>query len=143
MPVRYRRVAVAAALTAAAVAIPVAAFASGPVSPPTKAAQSPVTLKSKPAAAPQGSGKTIRKESKSGNHDGSSLTGPSAVATLAARLGVSTTAARHALQQISALGRDGIDPASTAFAAIARSLGVSPIRLGGALDAVKESEAGR
>jgi hypothetical protein len=46
MPVRYRRGALAAVLTAAAVAIPVAAFASGPGSPATKsAAHSPATLK--------------------------------------------------------------------------------------------------
>ncbi len=73
-----------------------------------------------------------------------SLTGPSAVAALAARLGVSTSAARHALQQVGALsGKDGVDPASTAFAAIAHQLGVSPTRLAGALDGVKKSMAGR
>jgi AraC-like DNA-binding protein len=73
-----------------------------------------------------------------------SLTGPSAVAALATRLGVSTSAARHALQQIGALsGAHGVDPASTAFAAIARQLGVSPAQLAGALDGVKKSMAGR
>ena len=79
-----------------------------------------------------------------GEQAGSSLTGPSAVVALAARLGVSTSAARHALQQIGALsGKDGADPASTAFAAIARQLGVSPARLASALDGVKKSAAGR
>jgi len=124
-------------MTAAAVAIPVAAFASGPGSPATKPAHSPATLKTKSAAGASGTGGK-------GEHAGSSLTGPSAVAALAARLGVSTSAARHALQQIIALsGKDGVDPASTAFAAIARNLGVSPARLAGALDGVKESAAGR
>ncbi|HEY5399457.1 MAG TPA: hypothetical protein VIL16_29150, partial [Trebonia sp.] len=63
---------------------------------------------------------------------------------LAARLGVSTGAAQRALAQIGALsGRNGVDPASSAFAGIARDLGVSPARLAAALDAVKQSQAGR
>jgi hypothetical protein len=75
---------------------------------------------------------------------GSGLTGPSAASALAARLGVSTSAARHALQQIGALsGKDGVDPASSAFAAIAHDLGVSPARLAGALKVVNDSAAGR
>lgn len=198
MPVRYCRVAVAAVLIAAAVAVPVAAFASGPGSPATKPAQSPGALKTKSAAGASRSdaasplsaalassagisvsrldaGLAAAKRADCGNAAGitafaqasgvspataqrivsavfetggkpagSSLTGPSAVAALAARLGVSTSAARHALQQIGALsGKDGVDPASTAFAAIARQLGVSPAQLGGALDGVKESAAGR
>ncbi|MGH3288174.1 MAG: hypothetical protein ACRDPD_26415 [Streptosporangiaceae bacterium] len=137
MPVRYRRAAVAAVMTAVAVAVPVAAFASSPGSPATKPAHSPATLKTKPAAGARGTGEK-------GEHAGSSLTGPSTVAALAARLGVSTSAARHAFQQIGALsGKDGIDSASPAFATIARDLGVSPARLAGALDGVKESAAGR
>jgi hypothetical protein len=79
-----------------------------------------------------------------GDRAASSLTGPSAVAALAARLGVSAGAARHALQRIGALSaKDGIDPASSPFAAIAHELGVSPPRLAGALKWVKESGAGR
>lgn len=50
MSVRYPRVAVAAVLTAVAVAVPVAAFASSPGSPVTKLAHSPVTFKTKSAA---------------------------------------------------------------------------------------------
>jgi hypothetical protein len=57
---RYRRAALAAVLTAAAVAVPVSAFASGPGSPATKPAHPATTLKTKsaarasrPAAAPQ------------------------------------------------------------------------------------------
>jgi hypothetical protein len=199
MPVRCR-VAVAAVLTVAAVAVPVAAFASGPGSPATKPAHSPATLKTKSAAGASGSaaasqlsaalassagispsrldtGLAAAKRAGGGNaagitafalaagvsrataqrivytefgtggegeQAGSSLTGPSAVAALVARLGVSTGAARHALQQIGALsGKNGVDPASPAFAAIAHDLGVSPARLSGALDGVKESAAGR
>jgi hypothetical protein len=79
-----------------------------------------------------------------GKQADSSLTGPSAVAALTARLGVTTSAAMHALQQIGALsGKGDIDPASPAFAAIADDLGVSPARLAAALDWVKESAAGR
>jgi hypothetical protein len=62
---------------------------------------------------------------------------------LAARLGVSTSAAQRAWAQIEALSRNEADPASSAFAGIARSLGVSPTRLAAALDAVKQSQAGR
>ena len=72
------------------------------------------------------------------------MTGPAAVAALAGRLEVSHGAARHALQQISALsGQDGVDPTSPAFAAIAHGLGVHPTQLAAALDAVKEAVAGR
>ena len=65
------------------------------------------------------------------------------VAALASQLGVSTSAAQNALNQLDALGRSGIDPASPAFAAIAHDLGVSPARLAAALVAVKQSLAGR
>jgi hypothetical protein len=50
MPVRYRRAAFAAVLSAAAVVVPVAAFASGPGSPAAKPAPSATTLKTKSAA---------------------------------------------------------------------------------------------
>jgi hypothetical protein len=199
MPVLYRRLAVAAFLTVAAVAGPVAAFASGPGSPAAKPAHSPVTLKTKsavgasrsaasPLSAALASSAGISRSrldeglaaakrvggsnvagitafaqaagvsnataqrivyavfgsNGEGEHAGSSLTGPSAVAALAARLGVSAGAARHALQRIGALsGKDGIDPASSSFAAIAHDLGVSPARLAGALGRIKESAAGR
>jgi predicted DNA binding protein len=63
------------------------------------------------------------------------------VAALAARLGVSRSAAQRALNQVEALGREGIDPASPAFAAIARDLGVSPAQLTDALRAAKQSLA--
>lgn len=72
-----------------------------------------------------------------------SFTRPAAVAALAGRLGVSRSAAQHALQQLSALsGRNGIDPASPAFRAIAHALGVSPARLASGLASVKRAMAG-
>jgi hypothetical protein len=195
MPVPSRRVAVAGLLTAAAVAVPVAALASGSDSPGAKPPHSSAALTTKSAearaaksaAASQLSalasfagisvsrldaGLAAAKRARGNNAAGvaafaraagaspataqrivdavfgkqvdRSLPDPSAVAALAAQLGVSTSAARHALQQIGALsGKDGIDPAGTAFAAIAHQLGVSPTRLAGALRAVKLSMAGR
>jgi hypothetical protein len=69
--------------------------------------------------------------------------GPSVAPALASELGVSISAAQRALNQLDALGRDGTGPASPAFAAIARDLGVSPARLAAALAAVKQSEAAK
>jgi hypothetical protein len=72
------------------------------------------------------------------------LTGPASAAVLASHLGVSRAAAQRALQQVVALdGKDGVDPASAAFARIAHGLGVSPARLAAGLDAVKRSMAGQ
>ena len=72
------------------------------------------------------------------------LTGPAATGVLASRLGISRSAAQHALEQIAALsGKDGVSPTSAAFARIAHELGVSPARLATALDAVKQSMAGK
>jgi hypothetical protein len=202
MPVRYRRIAVAAVLTAVGVAIPAAAFASSPSTPPakqsTKPASSPTALKSKPAAGASGSAAAspgldalassagisqsqldagLMAAKRVGGNDAagitafaratdvpdataqrivtavfgsqrkaaaSSMTGPSAAAALAAGLGVTASAAQHALQRLSELsGPDGVDPASTAFAAIAHQLGVSPARLAAALGEVKKSVAGQ
>jgi hypothetical protein len=72
-----------------------------------------------------------------------SVTGPAPVSMLATRLGVSTDAAKRALQRIGALGRQGaVDPTGPAFAAIAHELRVSPARLAAALDGLKQSMAG-
>ncbi len=69
---------------------------------------------------------------------------PAAVRALATRLGVSTSAAGRAFKQLAALSSKGsVDPASPAFAAIARDLGVSPARLAAAWDAVTQSVAGK
>ena len=65
------------------------------------------------------------------------------VTALARQLGVSDSAAQRAMNQINALSdRNGVDPASPAFAAIAHELGVTPARLAAALDAAKQA-AGR
>jgi hypothetical protein len=71
------------------------------------------------------------------------MTGPTAVAALASRLGVSSGAARQALQRIAALSGDGVDPTSPAFARIARDLRVRPDQLATALGGVKQSVANR
>ena len=65
------------------------------------------------------------------------------VSALAAQLGVSHSAAQRAFNQLAGLGRGGINPASPAFAAIARQLGVQPDRLVAALQAAKQSMAGK
>jgi hypothetical protein len=165
MSVRTRRLAVAGVLTATAIAVPVAALASSSDSPPTKPAPSPAVSKSAAAAsksAAAGSGsrvegsltgpaasKSAAAASKSaaagsGTRVEGSLTGPAAVAALVSRLGVSTGAARHALQQIGALGRQGgVDPTDPAFTAIAHDLGVSPAQLAAALGGVKQAVAGK
>jgi predicted ArsR family transcriptional regulator len=71
------------------------------------------------------------------------MTSPAAVAALASRLGVSTDAARNALQQIVALGsQSAVDPASSAFAAIAHGAGVSPAQLAAGLAAAKQAIGG-
>ncbi|HEY6790151.1 MAG TPA: hypothetical protein VI365_22860 [Trebonia sp.] len=79
-----------------------------------------------------------------GTAAGKDTTGQAAfAAALASRLGVSTSAAQRALNQLQALGQGGVDPASPAFAAIARDLGASPAQLAAALAAAKQSLAGQ
>jgi hypothetical protein len=79
-----------------------------------------------------------------GTQANNSLTGAAATDVLASRLGVSKSAAQHALAQIAAMsGKAGVRPAGAAFARIAHELGVSPARLAAALDAVKLSMAGK
>jgi hypothetical protein len=74
-----------------------------------------------------------------------SQTVPAAVTALATRLGVSTNAAGRAFKQMAALSSTsgGAGPGSTAFAAIAHELGVSPARLAAAWAAVKPRVAGQ
>ncbi|MDL9978312.1 hypothetical protein [Microbacterium candidum] len=79
-----------------------------------------------------------------GEHVDRSITGPSAADALAARLGVSAAAAQSALHRIAALsGKDGVDPGSPGFAAIAHDLGTTPAGLASALDAMKRVQAGK
>jgi hypothetical protein len=142
MSVRIRRVVVAGVVAAAAVAVPAAALASGSGSPSAK--PSPVASKSAAAVSKSAAAASKSAAAGSGTRVDRSLTGPAAVAALASRLGVSTGAARHALQQIGALGRQGgVDPTGPAFAAIARGLGVGPAQLAAALGGVKQDLAGK
>jgi hypothetical protein len=72
---------------------------------------------------------------------GRGLTTQAAAGALATRLGVSTAAARTALEQLGTLSRaSGVDPTSAAFAHIAHQLGVTPARLASALDVFKEAQ---
>ena len=150
MPVPSRRLAIAGVAAAALIAVPAAAFASGSTSsgkpgPSVTASNSAQPGKS-PAAGPSPLPESSAAAMKNAARQSRALesgTMPSMVAALAARLGVSHSAAQHAMNQVSALsGRNGVDPASPAFAAIARSLGVSPTRLAAALYAAKQA-AGR
>lgn len=69
---------------------------------------------------------------------------PGAAAALASHLGVSLSAAQHAMHRIGVLDarEDGIDSSDPHFIAIAHQLGVSTAQLDHALRAVKESFAG-
>jgi len=141
MSVRSRRLAVAAVTAAAMIAVPIAAVASSSSTssgkpPPSAAASKSAAAASKSAAA----------ASKSAARQSGALrrvTEAAMVAAIAAQLGVSHGAAQRALNQLDALsGTGGVDPASPAFATIARDLGVSAARLAAALPAAKQA-AGR
>ena len=146
MSVRSRRLAFAAVTAATAIAVPTAALASGSSTSPGKPA--PSAAATKPAAASKsaaskseaasGSAAAIKSAARQ-SAASSSVSMSAMVAALAARLGVSHSAAQRALNQVEALSRDGIDPASPAFAAIAQDLGVSPAQLSDALRAAKQS----
>jgi hypothetical protein len=152
MLVLRHRLAIAGVITATAIAVPVAALASGLGAPSGKSAppQASAVSASKSAAAasvsspsgkpapPQasavGPAKTPSKLTKQGQPDQP----PAPVRAFAARLGVSADAAGRAFKEIAGLSRqNGVDPASPAFAAIARELGVSPAQLAAAWSAVR------
>ena len=147
MPVPSRRLAVAGVVAATLIALPAAAFASGSGTPSGKPAPSATVSKSGPAgkapagksAAPDPSAAAMKSAARqSGTLDTAAQA--AMVAALASQLGVSHSAAQHAFGEIDALnGSTGVDPASQAFAAIARELGVSPARLAAALDAAKQA----
>lgn len=148
MSVRSRLLAFAAVTAATAIAVPTAALASGSGTSGGKPAPSAAATKpaaaSKPAASKSegASGSAAGIKSAARQSAGSSRVSMSVmVAALATRLGVSHIAAQRALIQLEALGRDGINPASPAFAAIAQDLGVSPAQLSDALRAAKQSLA--
>jgi hypothetical protein len=142
MLVLRRRLAIAGVITAAAIALPAAALASGPGSPSGKpsppSASAPIASKSAPAPSASNSG-AAPSQVKQAQPD--LPTAP--VGAFAMRLGVSTSAGGRAFKQIAGLGRNGsLDLASPAFAAIARELGVSPAQLAAAWDAVSQGVPG-
>ena len=165
MPVPSRRIAVAGVIAATVIALPAAAFASGSTSSgspaPSAAAsksaaaasnsvpagtKSPAPGNSAPVGgkspAPNGSAAAMKNAARQSRALQSGLA-QSMVAALATQLGVSHSAAQRAMNQIGSLSdRNGIDPASPAFAAIAHQLGVTPARLVTALTAAKQA-AGR
>jgi hypothetical protein len=145
MSVRSRRLAFAAVTAATAIVVPTAALASGSSTPsgkpaPCAAAAKPAAA-SKPAASKSGAagGSAAAIKSAARQSAASSASMSAMVAALATRLGVSHSAAQRALNQVEALGREGIDPATPPFAAIAHDLGVSPAQLSDALRAAKQS----
>ena len=145
MSVRSRRLAVAGVIAATMIAVPAAALASDSGTPsgkpPPSAAASESAAASKSAAASRSAAASKAAARQSGALD--RVTERAMVSALATQLGVSHSAAQHALNRLDALsGPGGVDPASPAFAAIARDLGVSATRLAAALDAAKQA-AGR
>ena len=143
LALRYR-LALAGIITAAAVAIPVAAFASGSGSPAGKptTAQASAPHAGKPAGTPYQLNPAAGRVSKSAAAQSvprPRVYGTAAVSALAARLHVSPSAAGPAFKQIGALlaetGR--VDTSSPAFAAIAHELGVSAAQLAAAWNAVE------
>ena len=134
MPVRYRRAAFAVVVTAAAVAVPVAAFASGPGSPAAKPSHSATALKAKSAP---GAGKPAAT--------------PPLFGALASSAGISQSRLEAGLAGAKRAGGD----TSAGIAGFAQAAGVSPATAqrivhavfgtggAGALDRSKGSGAGR
>ena len=155
MPVPSRRLAVAGVIAAAVIALPAAAFASGSTSsgkpgPSATASNSAPAVKSpapnSSAPASKSPGPNAAASMKAAARQSGTLErqAEQAMATaLASQLGVSDSAAQRALTEINALSdRNGVDPASPAFAAIAHQLGVTPARLAASLYTAKQA-AGR
>ena len=146
MSVRSRRLTLAAVVAATAIAVPTAALASDSGTPsgkpvPSAAATKPAAVsKSAASKSAPASGSAVAAKS-AARQSGAlqSVTMPAEVAALAAQLGVSHSAAQHTLNQLDALNGAGVDPSSSAFAAIAHDLGVSPARLAAALVAAKQA----
>jgi hypothetical protein len=144
MSVRKTRLAVAGVIAAAAIAIPTAALASGLTTgsgkpTPPAASLSPAASKT-PAPGPVTTTSAMASKAAAAQSQQSG-SNSAMVAALAAQLGVGDSTAQNALSQLEELGRGGIDSSSPAFAAIARSLGVSTAGLIAALTAAKQSLA--
>jgi hypothetical protein len=144
MPVRKPRLAVAGIIAATAIAVPGAALASGLSTAsgkpgPSPTASAPAASKSPaPGLSPTGTKSPAPNPSAAASKSASAQS-PQAgieaerlVTALATQLGISDSAAQHVLNQLEDLGRGGVDPGSPAFAAIARSLGVTPAQLAAA-----------
>jgi hypothetical protein len=150
MPVPSRRLAVAGVIAAAVIALPAAAFASGSTSSgkpaPSAAADTSAPAGGKSPAPGTSAPNPSAAAMKAAARQSGTLERQAAqamAAALARQLGVSDSAGQRAMNQINALSdRNGVDPASPAFAAIAHELGVTPVRLAAALDAAKQA-AGR
>lgn len=163
MLVLRHRLAIAGVIAAAAIAVPVAALAAAPGSPPAKPGPPPTAApgasKSPPPAcaqaSPDGAAAASKKAAAASQPDvaapGASKSPPpgeqalpAPVAAFIARLGVGTDAGGRAFKEVDGLVRQGgkADPASPAFAAIAREAGVSPDRLAAAWDSVSQAAAG-
>lgn len=144
MLVLRHRLVIAGSIAAAAIALPVAALASGPSSPPAKpgptATAAPAVTKSAPPAnpAPPPPGAVASKEAAAAQQAASPQEVPAPVQAFAARLGVGTDAAGPAFKEVAQLAgqNGGLNTSSPAFTAIARQLGVSPASLAAAWDAV-------
>jgi len=162
MLVLRHRLAIAGVIAAAAIAVPVAALAAGSGSPPAKpgppTAAAPTVSKSPPPgtqAPPDGAAVASKEAAAASQPDvaapGGSKTPPpgkqadlpAPVAAFVARLGVGTDAGGRAFKEVYGLVRQGgtADPASPAFAAIAREAGVSPDRLAAAWNSVSQEAA--
>jgi hypothetical protein len=148
MKVPTRRLVAAGVIAAAVIALPAAAFAAGSGAPSGKPAPSAAASKSTLAAkSPAPAGKSAAPDPsaaamKAAARQSGTLerqAEQAMVAALASQLGVSHSAAQSAMNQLAALSREGVDPASPAFAAIAHGLGVTPTRLAAALDAAKQA----
>jgi hypothetical protein len=135
MFVLRRRLAVAGVIAAAAIAVPAAAFASGPGAPSGKPAP--------PQAAAASPGKSAAPSSLGGSQvkEGGLSEPPAPVQAFAAQLGVTAGAeVQRAYKQLVVLTmNNSADPASPAFTAIARAIGVSPAQLAAAWAAVEPS----
>jgi hypothetical protein len=142
---RYR-LAIAGGIAATAIALPVAALASSPSSPPAKptppaatAPAAPPVSKSPPQDNPAPPpGAVASKEAAAAQQAASPQEVPAPVQAFAARLGVGTDAAGPAFKEVAQLAgqNGGLNTGSPAFTAIARQLGVSPASLAAAWDAV-------
>jgi hypothetical protein len=140
MSFRSRRLAVAAVIAATAIAAPAAALASVSGTSPSADSSTPAASKSPAGGAPAGGAAAASKSAARQSGAPDRVSERAMVAALAARLGVSNSAAQRAFNQLGALdAAGGVDPASPAFVSIAHDLGVSPAQLAAALVAAKQA----